>query len=94
MKEYKLLMTFKSTHSALRFEKVIKDNNLYTRMVPVPRQISTSCGIAGKIEEEEMKEIIDICREHKLDFDKICKVYSDKSKKPEVINKNKEGQRK
>ncbi len=85
MKDNKLLITFKSTHSALKFEKIIKDNNLYTRMVPVPRQISTSCGIAGRIKEEEIKEIINICQEYELDFHNIYRVYIDKSREPDII---------
>jgi len=88
MKDSKLLVVFKSTHSALRFEKVIKDNNLYTRMVPVPRQISTSCGIAGRIKKEDMADIIDVCQKYELDFHKIYRVYIDKSKEPEIVVTN------
>jgi len=90
MEDYKLLSTFKSTHSALRFEKIIKDQNIYTRMVPVPRQISTSCGIAGKIKKEDMVDIIDICQKYELDFDRIYKVYVDKEREPEILYQNKE----
>ncbi|MEW5767663.1 MAG: DUF3343 domain-containing protein [bacterium] len=39
------LVTFSSTHYALKAEKVLKENRLQVVPMPVPREISSSCGL-------------------------------------------------
>lgn len=41
--------TFQSVSQALRFEKALQKENLDVKMIPVPRVISSSCGIAARI---------------------------------------------
>ncbi|NMB34839.1 MAG: DUF3343 domain-containing protein [Firmicutes bacterium] len=38
--------TFPSTHHAIRAEKIISNEALKFKMVPVPRSISSNCGVA------------------------------------------------
>jgi len=40
------LMTFYSTHHALKAEKVLKNNGLKVELIPVPREFSSNCGIS------------------------------------------------
>lgn len=40
------LATFDTTHMALYFEKACRASGLAVRIVPVPRKISASCGLA------------------------------------------------
>ena len=40
------LATFDTTHMALFFEKACRAEGLSVKIVPVPRQISASCGLA------------------------------------------------
>jgi len=47
MEKYNII-TFHSTYLALRFEKLLKSNKIYVKIIPVPRRISTSCGLAGR----------------------------------------------
>lgn len=56
MKDY-YLAVFDSTHYALKFEKVIKDNGFKINIMPVPREITASCGISARLETEEIEEI-------------------------------------
>jgi len=42
----KCYFTFPTTYQAIRAEKILAKENLEYRMVPVPRSISSSCGIA------------------------------------------------
>ncbi len=42
------LATFQSVHSALKFEKILKEKGIEVEMIPVPRKISASCGLCGK----------------------------------------------
>ena len=42
----KAYFIFPSTHYAIRAEKIISNKALKFKMVPVPRSISSSCGVA------------------------------------------------
>jgi hypothetical protein len=48
---------FDSTHYALKFEKVIRENGLKINIMPVPREITASCGISAKLETDEIEKI-------------------------------------
>ena len=45
--------TFYSTSQALRFEKIMKSNGQQVTMIPVPRIISSSCGIAARFAKSQ-----------------------------------------
>ena len=38
-----------STHHALRIEKLLRENGIHCRMIPVPRQLSSDCGACVRI---------------------------------------------
>ena len=40
------LTTFKSTHYAIQAEKVLKENDIFFKTIPTPREVSHSCGLA------------------------------------------------
>lgn len=48
---------FDSTHYALKFEKVIRDKGFKINIMPVPREITASCGISAKLETDEIEKI-------------------------------------
>lgn len=45
-KELKLIITFHTTADAMAMEKACKDANAPGRLIPVPRVISSGCGLA------------------------------------------------
>lgn len=53
------VVVFKSVHHALRSEKLLKEAGVSHKLIPVPRHISTDCGIClrftsdlrGRVEE-------------------------------------------
>ncbi|MBO8126434.1 MAG: DUF3343 domain-containing protein [Firmicutes bacterium] len=49
-----VVLTFYSTYFALTAEKVVRAAGLSGKLIPVPRQISTSCGTALRLEEAEV----------------------------------------
>ena len=57
------LVTFFSTHWALKAEEVLKEVGLKARLIPVPRSISSSCTVAlvfdAGIEKEVLKNLAD-----------------------------------
>ena len=49
-----LIVTFPSTHAALSAEKKLKDEGVVgVEFIPVPREISSNCGVCLKINKQE-----------------------------------------
>jgi hypothetical protein len=71
MKEKYIITTFHSTHSALKFEDLLKKNNLTIKIIPVPRQISASCGLAGRALSKDFETILDLVKETSTDIEEI-----------------------
>lgn len=49
--------TFHSVSQALRFEKLLQQRQLTVKMIPVPRIISSSCGIAARFALEDLEAV-------------------------------------
>lgn len=45
-KTTKFILTFANTHDVIRMEKLCKESGIPGRIIPVPREISASCGLA------------------------------------------------
>ncbi len=45
-KSLRIILTFSNTHDAIRMEKLCREQGVPGRLIPVPRQISASCGLA------------------------------------------------
>lgn len=69
------IATFDTTHMALRFEKLCRAAGLDVRIVPVPRELSSSCGLACRYPcdtEDRVRSIAetghtDVASYHRLD---------------------------
>ncbi len=64
-------MTFNSTSHALNFEKLFKGLGIEVRLMPVPRQVSSSCGTAAQLPCEKKEEIINICDLQHIEYDEV-----------------------
>lgn len=51
-KTEKFVITFHTTTEAIAFEKNCKSQGIPGRLIPVPRQISSGCGLAWAMEAE------------------------------------------
>jgi hypothetical protein len=49
--------TFHSVSQALRFEKLLVQRGLDIKMIPVPRVISSSCGIAARFNDDDLQPV-------------------------------------
>lgn len=54
------IAVFDSTHFALHFEKVIRNSGLKINIMPVPREITASCGISAKLETDEIDRVKEV----------------------------------
>jgi len=62
------LATFDTTHMALRFEKVCRQAGLAVKIVPVPRELSASCGLACRYPCEAGESVTSLVKEHHIDI--------------------------
>ena len=48
------VVTFETTTQAIAMERECKKNKFTGRLIPVPREISASCGLAGSLRSERL----------------------------------------
>ncbi len=58
-KQLKLIVTFHTTTSAMAMEKICMEKNIPGRLIPVPGDISTGCGISwcAPVEARDLIEL-------------------------------------
>ena len=59
-KELKLIVTFHTTADAMAMEKACKEENAPGRLIPVPRVISSGCGLAWCAELEKREQLLEV----------------------------------
>lgn len=65
------LITFYSTHYALKAEKVLKDNGFTVDLVPVPRKLSSNCGISMSLSWGNKANAVEILKSNNVRIEKI-----------------------
>lgn len=84
MEDNFIVFTFYSTHLALEFERILQAKDINVKLIPVPRQISSSCGLAGKVLEKDISKIKNLCEENDLEYEEVYRVFKD-NKDPELV---------
>jgi len=54
--------TFHSVSQALRFEKMLLSQSVTVKLIPVPRVLSSSCGIAARFGEDVYPKITELAQ--------------------------------
>lgn len=62
------VITFNSTSQALKGEKALKEEERSFVIMPTPREISTSCGLALKIRPGDAAIYLEILRSHEVEM--------------------------
>lgn len=63
------IATFETTHMALLFEKSCRAGGLNVKIIPVPRQISASCGLACSYPCESEDDVRRVVAERQIDVE-------------------------
>lgn len=61
------IISFNSTHHAIRCEKLLLEGGLKVLTLPTPREIAASCGLSIKFELEDMDKVIEIMNNNEIE---------------------------
>lgn len=68
------IATFDTTHMALYFEKTCRAKGLNVKIVPVPRSISASCGLACSYPCDDFESVKKAVSERSIDVAEFHKI--------------------
>lgn len=70
------IATFEVTSMAILFEKACRTEGLSVRVIPVPRQISASCGLACSWPCDAEEQVRRICDDQLIEVDQWHRLES------------------
>jgi hypothetical protein len=62
----KYVFIFESVHRVMRAEKILKGKGIKVDLIPVPREISSDCGVAVEVDIELGEEAMRVVEQNKL----------------------------
>jgi hypothetical protein len=65
------IVTFQNTHEAMKAEREALKSGIKLIVIPTPTYITKSCGISLKIEEENIKNIIELIKSETIKVKEI-----------------------
>jgi hypothetical protein len=78
------IITFGNTSAALKAEKILKKEEREFMLIPTPREISASCGLALKFRPMYLQEYYQILNAENVHFEKVYLIQEQNRKK--IIN--------
>jgi hypothetical protein len=60
------LLVFESVHQVMKAEKLIREQGVKIDLIPMPREISSDCGVAIELPWESKEEALDFLKENRL----------------------------
>lgn len=76
-----VVATFDNTHHALRFEKTLKENDIKLTIMPVPREVSASCGLSVKFNLEEFNRVRTLAEKNDILIKKYYEIILEEGKR-------------
>ena len=71
-----MLFLFESTHAVIKAERICDKNGISCKIVPVPRLISSQCGMGIEVSEKQEKIVVNILLKKKI----IYNIYNNYKK--------------
>lgn len=79
------VISFNSTHHAIRTEKLLLIEDLKILTLPTPREIAASCGLSIKFEKDDLEQINKIMEENSLERRGIFHIIKNQDGEREAI---------
>lgn len=70
----KYVITFSSVHFVIKAEKLLTSNGIKCRLIPTPRQLSSDCGMALEVQDEDLKEINSLLKDSSCTYLSVNKI--------------------
>jgi hypothetical protein len=67
---YAVVLVYSTSH-ALKAEKAIKTHGVECKLIPVPRHLSSDCGVCVRIPAESVADITALLNTKRIEFDSI-----------------------
>ncbi len=74
MKDNYSVVIFFSTSAAIRAESLTEKANLKIKLIPVPRHLSSDCGICLRFNNEDKQKIEGILQDNKIEYENIYEI--------------------
>ena len=68
------IVSFNSTHHAMRLEKLLSEASLRATTLPTPREITASCGISIRFLYEDINNLKNILIENNIEYKGVYKI--------------------
>lgn len=78
------IVSFNSTHQAIKCDKTFEKNNMNCTVLPTPREITQSCGISIKFSIVDIDDVKKIMNENQIEYKGIYKIIKLESGKKQV----------
>ena len=62
------LLAFESTHDSLKAEDIILSAGLKVNPIPLPKNISSKCGLGLKVLENSLERVVDLLQESDIEY--------------------------
>lgn len=76
-----VVMSFKTTHDAIRGESLVKKENIDARLIPLPPEISAGCGLALRLLAEDKDRIKSIFNKGEVSIDGYFSMVKENGKR-------------
>lgn len=64
--EYAVILVYSTTH-ALQIEKLLREHGLEYKLIPVPRHLSSDCGICVRILHQDIETVSALLRQYQIE---------------------------
>ncbi|MDR1774206.1 MAG: DUF3343 domain-containing protein [Clostridioides sp.] len=82
------VVSFNSTHHAIRSEKLLKENEMKIQVLPTPREISASCGLSISFVKDDLEDIRELLKENSIDYRGMYCILKKEDGKRDLIELN------
>jgi phosphoribosylpyrophosphate synthetase len=66
------VVLFPSTGGAIRAEKLAKEAGLMVKLIPVPRQLSSDCGVCLRFESKDVQAVRSLLEGAHVEYEQIA----------------------
>lgn len=63
-----MLLLFRSTHFVIKADKIFEKNSIEKKIVPVPREISSECGMSIEIKNLLLEKVSKLLKNNNIEF--------------------------